>query len=137
MTLNADGSVTITPAELHAAMREEPRDMTLALREGDWITVPGNAQGTVWQAGHVEHIYRAHNAPVWRADDGWRIVVGYAGRESSLPSFYRCHATRNFVTTDEVGEIWRRRRVLRGDQFEHEGRTVLVQSSEYEWYQVL
>jgi hypothetical protein len=127
---------TITPEMLAAAMREEPEDCTPSLREGDWITVPGHAQGTVWESGHVERITRVtpDRSPFAASDNGYRIWVGYGARESS---FGRAHGTSTFISTREVGEIWRRRRVVRKSEMQlADGRWMLINSSEYEWFQI-
>lgn len=103
---------------------DEPKDMSREVREGDWVTIPSHAQSTAWDAGHVTGV------------QGDNLYIGYGGRNTPSYNWLYGMRPRIPVQRNEVGEVWRKRSVVRRSSFEFEGKIVPVTSLEYEWYHV-
>lgn len=95
---------------------------TATIQQGDWVTLPKNAQGTAWDAGHVEYITKG------------QLAIGFGGRETT--SDYWLHSAVRYERPEDVGEVWRRFNVVRHNSFVFQGRTVPVTSLEYEWRRI-
>jgi hypothetical protein len=78
--------------------------MSEAIKQGDWVTLPRNAQGTVWESGHVASVRYIHGAPTV-----CDLSVAYGDRDCR--PYHRVHGVHGTPEqASEVGEVWRKDR---------------------------
>lgn len=97
---------------------------TRNIKDGDFVTITTNAQGTAWDSGKIMGIW----------PDG-TFLIGFGGKHMS--DDLRIFGTRRHIKAEEIGEVWRKTAFKRAGSFTTpDGKTLHFTENTFDWKQV-